>query len=123
MREKDVNFEMRFYESLLEKKPDFVDALFALGDLYTKKELYQKALEVDQRLSVLRPENPTTHYNLACTYSLMNQIEHAFKAIQVAFESGYDDFPFLEHDKDLFNLRKDDRFQRLFDEIKKKKQT
>ena len=40
-KQDDTDFEIRFYESLLEKKPDFIEALAALGDLYTHKGFYE----------------------------------------------------------------------------------
>ena len=37
----DLDFEIKFCEGLIAKKPDFVEALVLLGDLYTKKGMYK----------------------------------------------------------------------------------
>ena len=116
----DLDFEIRFYEGILEKKGDFFQALMALGNLYTQKGLYQKGLAVDEKLARLRPKDPLVLYNLACSYSLLNKISQAFKAMKDAFSCGYNDFDYLENDGDLANLLKDTRFKEYLLAIKNK---
>ncbi len=111
----DVDFEIRFMESLLKKKPDFAEALVVLADLYTKK-----GLAVDEKLSRLKPEDPLVFYNLACSYSLVGDLGRSFSAIRRAIELGYDDFGYLEIDGDLSNLRRDARFQEYILNVRKK---
>ena len=106
----NMDFEIKFYEGLLAKNKDFFQALMALGDLYTKRGLFEKGLEVDRKLARMRPEDPYILYNLACSYSLVNHIDKAYDVMKLAIESGYDDFQHLQHDQDLDNLRKDQRF-------------
>ena len=110
----DTDFEIRFYESLIEKKSDFVEALAALGDLYTKKGFYEKGLIVDEKLATLRPDDAIVLYNLACSYSLVNNLDKALRTIKQAVECGYDNLDHLNQDPDLLNLRKDSRFRRYF---------
>jgi len=116
----DSDFEIQFYENLLQKKSDFVEALAALGDLYTKKGQYKKGLELDEQLARLKPEDPVVLYNLACSYSLLNNRVKAFLTTKVAITYGYHDFRFLEQDQDLTNLRNDSRFQKYFLRARKK---
>ncbi len=115
-----VDFEMKFCEGVLRNAPNFVEALALLGDLYTKTGRYKEGLYIDLRLAVLRPQDPVVLYNLACSYSLLNRIDYAFKTIKQAVKCGYDDFDYMERDKDLINLRQDRRFQRYLFRIKKK---
>ena len=105
-----MDFEIKFYEGLLAKNQDFLQALMALGDLYTKRGLYEKGLEVDRRLAKMKPEDPYVLYNLACSYSLVNNIDRSFQVMKLAIDCGYDDFSYLEQDQDLESLRKDERF-------------
>jgi len=119
-KEDDMDFEIRFYEGLLKKKPDFIDALSAIGDLYTKKGFYEKGLRVDEKLVILRPCDPIVLYNLSCSYSLVNQIDKSFRAFKKAINCGYCDFDHLEKDDDLLNLRKDPRFQKYYIRLLKK---
>ncbi|MEW5894633.1 MAG: hypothetical protein AB1650_02575 [Candidatus Omnitrophota bacterium] len=116
-REDYFKFEIGFYERILEKSPKFPQALMALGDLYTKTGRFQEGLEVDQRLARLYPTNAEIFYNLACSYSLMNEVEKSFACIKRAVALGYYDFEYLQKDDDLKNLRCTEEFQRYFDEL------
>lgn len=120
-KEYDADFEIQFYEGLIKKKPDFAEALTALGDLYTQKGYYEKGLTIDRKLSILRPEDPNVLYNLACSYSLVNNIEAALTTLQRAIASGYNDFVYLQQDSDLENLRRDIRFEHFLAKAKNKK--
>ena len=102
----DPQFEISFYEGILKKQPDFVQALIALGDLYTKVGEIQKGYEVDVRLTALQPEDPYVFYNLACSQSLLQNVEGAFKTIRKAVYLSYSDWAFMDDDPDLENLRK-----------------
>lgn len=115
----DLDFQMVFYEAILKTNPDFADALMALGEIYTKKGLYEKGLRVDRRLSELRPQNPVVHYNLACSLSLLGDLTSSFEAIKRALKLGYDDFTYMDRDPDLENLRRDARFIHLMKKAKK----
>lgn len=117
-KNEDLDFQMSFYEGILKQNPDFVEALIALGEIYTKKGLYEKGLKVDKKLIRLRPDNPIIHYNLACSLSLSGDLANSFKAIKRAIELGYDDFIFLSRDPDLENLRGDGRFMEFIRKFK-----
>ena len=119
-KSEDLDFQMSFYEGILKENPGFVEALMALGEIYTKKGLYEKGLQVDKRLSQLRPDSPIAHYNLACSLSLLGDVTSSFKAIKRAIELGYDDFNFLKNDPDLANLKQDNRFIHLVKKISRR---
>ncbi len=118
---KDIDFEINFYENLIKRNPGFAQALIALGDLYTKQGRYEEGLKIDQKLSLLRPDDPIIQYNLACSYSLLNQLDKSLATIKKAIECGYDNLVYLEKDEDLKNLRKDGQFQSFFASIKDNK--
>jgi len=111
-------FEIQFYKGILEKKPDFYDALSALGDLYTRNKMYDEGLKIDRRLVEIRPRDPIVYYNLACSYSLLNNMDKSFDAIKKAIKFGYNDLDYLQQDEDLEDLRKDSRFKKFFQELK-----
>ena len=110
-KQDDLEFEIQFYESLLKRSPNFVQAMIGLGELYTKKGDFEKGLQVDQKLAHLRPEDPYVLYNLACSFSLLDRIDESFKAIKAAVDNGYDDLDHLMKDRDLAALRADKRFK------------
>ncbi len=120
-RKKD--FEIKFYERLLSKNPNFFHALATLGDAYTRKGFYQEGLEVDRKLVSLKPEDPIVHYNFACSLSLLGEIEEAFKELKKAVLLGYDDFSYIVKDPDLENSRKHARFNDFFDKLKSLKKS
>ena len=121
--QEQINFEIQFYEGVIKNAPDFIEALMALGDLYTKAGLYAKGLGVDQKLARLRPKDPLVQYNLACSFALLNHNELALSAIRRAIDFGYDDFDHLEADSDLANLLNDKQFLEFLRGIKRKKKT
>lgn len=117
----DIEFEIAFYENILQETPNFVEALTVLGDLYTSAGMWQKGLEVDLKLSKLRPEDAAVFYNLACSFALLNQTRLALGALTKAIDYGYDDFEHLKGDRDLDNLLKDEHFQLYIKQLEKKK--
>lgn len=119
----DIEFEIGFYENVLKGAPDFIEALTALGDLYTKAGHWQKGLDVDIRLAKLRPEDPMVQYNLACSYALLNQNQLSLAALTKAIECGYDDFEYLKNDADLENLFKDPDVVHYIRELEKGKKS
>jgi tetratricopeptide (TPR) repeat protein len=117
----DAEFEIAFYESILKQTPDFIEALIAIGDLYTKAGLWQKGLDVDIKLTHLRGDDATIYYNLACSYALLNQTRPALTALSKAIELGYTDFKHLREDPDLENLLKDEQVQEFLSQVEKKR--
>ncbi|HAJ56404.1 MAG TPA: hypothetical protein DCL35_01395 [Candidatus Omnitrophica bacterium] len=118
-KSEDLDFQLSFYEGVVRENPSFAEALIALGEIYTKKGLYDKGLAVDKKLALLRPDNPVVHYNLACSLSLLGDTAGSFEAIRRAVDLGYDDFMFMHNDPDLLNLRADERFIEFIRKVKK----
>ena len=122
-KKEDIDFEIAFYENILKETPYFIEALSAIGDLYTRAGFWQKGLDVDLKLSQLRPEDAVVHYNLACSYALLNQTRAALAALTKAIDFGYVDFEHLKVDTDLDNLLKDEHFQQYIKQLEKKRKT
>jgi len=114
----DPEFEIVFYENILKHSPNFIEALQALGDLYTKEGFYQKGLQIDEKLAKLRPDDAAIFYNLACSYSLMNDVARARVAMHRAFVLGYDDIAHLDKDPDLLNLLGDAEFVEYLKQVR-----
>ncbi len=106
-------FEVGFFETVLGTDPDHVGALEALGNVYTRIGRVADGLAVDQRLVKLLPDHAIAHYNLACSFSLLNDVDRALAALECAVRLGYRDFEYLERDPDLVNLRRDPRYLAL----------
>ena len=109
----NLDFEIEFFECLVAESPDFVEALIPLADAYTKKGMYQKGLDTDEKISRLRPADPLVLYNLACSYALLGRIPQALCSMEKALFLGYRDLKQIEGDADLENLRKDPRLREM----------
>jgi len=111
--DKNLDFEICFFESLLAKKPDFCQALIALGEAYTRKGMYDRGRETDLRLVKLRPLDEVAYYNLACDYSLLQDSRNCLRALEKSLVLGYRDFRLMENDADLSFVKNDPRFWEL----------
>lgn len=116
---RNLDVEIGFIEGLVRKDPEYVEALQILGDDYTKRGRFKEGLDIDEQLAGLRPHDATVLYNLACSYSLTGQTEHAFAALHRALAAGYSDFKWMAQDPDLETLRK----HPLYDEVRAKIKT
>ena len=110
---RNLDLEILFLEGVVRRDPVYVDALQILADNYTRRGRFDEGLKMDESLSRLRPKDAIVHYNLACSYSLTNQIEQAFEALHAAIELGYRDFNSLDKDPDLENLRQHAEYKRI----------
>src|ERR1041385_7692216 len=81
---KDLDVKIQFMEGIVRRDPEYIEALQLLGDHYTQRGKYQEGLQVDERLSRLEPRNPLVFYNLACSYSLIGQMDQAVAALEKA---------------------------------------
>lgn len=119
LRSAALDFEIGFFEKVIAREPDHVEALMTLGNNYTARGRYAEGLAVDLRLSSLRPRDPLVHYNLACSYSLLGRADEAIASLETAIALGYRDFEFLMRDRDLDPIREDARFKRLVERAAK----
>ena len=111
-----LDFEIAFYNGILERKPDYVDVLRVMGNHLTLKGRYAEGLAIDKRLVQLRPGDALAHYNLACSYALLNRGDQALRTLRQAVELGYRDFRYMREDRDLESIRRGPRFRQLLRE-------
>ena len=108
-----LDFEISFYEKLLQRYPHFLDVLIPLGDAYTRRGLFEKGLQIDLHPTQLRGDEPIMWYNLACSYSLLNRIDASLGALRRALELGYNDVDYLLKDPDLTILRQSAEYRQF----------
>lgn len=116
-----IDFELDFFGRVLERHPDFFEALRAHASNLVAKKRYNESLQVERRIIQLRPKDPLAHYNLACSYALLTQPDLALSTLRKALECGYRDFRYIHQDRDLDGLRKDPRFKKLLREFESQK--
>ncbi|MBP7142196.1 MAG: tetratricopeptide repeat protein [Opitutaceae bacterium] len=114
----DPAFETSFFESVLRRNPDFSEVVELLGGLYTKQGRVADGLKMDRRLVRLQPQNPTAHYNLACSLALSKRKGEALQALKLAVELGYRDSEWLSQDPDLEVLQGHPEFQKLVSHLR-----
>src|SRR5262245_5661512 len=118
-QQSQLDFELDFFEAVLQRFPDYVDVLRVHGNNLTLKGRYADGLQLDKKLIRLRPQDPLAHYNLACSYALLRKAELALKTLRQAIELGYRDFRYMREDHDLDSIRHDPRFRQLLREFEK----
>jgi tetratricopeptide (TPR) repeat protein len=115
---RDMDQEILFLEGLVRRDENYVEALQVLGDDYTRRDRFAEGLKIDERLCKLRPDDALVHYNLACSYSLTEQLDLAVEALEVAINLGYRDFKWMAQDPDLENLREDAAYKKILAKVR-----
>ena len=114
-------FELNLYSAFLQHEPNSVEILVEIGNLYTRLGQVKEGLQVDERLVKINPKEPLFHYNLACSQSLLGQVDSALDSLQRAIGLGYHNLEYMVQDEDLENARKDRRFQDLIRQAREAK--
>ena len=117
-QQRDLDIEIGFIEGVIQRDPQYVEALQILGDDYTRRGKFENGLRIDEELARLRPDDPTVLYNLGCSYALTAQYDEAVSTLIRAMDQGYDDFKWLMKDPDLKKLRADRRFKAIQDRLR-----
>jgi tetratricopeptide (TPR) repeat protein len=119
-RRNQVEFDIDFYASLLEREPNYVDVLRRQGELLTCQGQHQRALAIDLRLAALCPDDCVVLYNLACSLALVGQGDEAIEVLGRAIAAGYDDLDHLMTDTDLAALHQHPQFEPLLRRLARK---
>ncbi len=94
--DKHINAEVYYeYANVLSSVKRFHDAI--------------KAYEISLKLEYKRPE--LVLYNIACSYSLLNDVENTYKYLEKAIQKGYKAFEYMEKDPDLKNVREKNKWE------------
>jgi len=109
----DKSFEIEFFEGVHQRLPADPDVIEILGSLYSDLGQVDNSLRMDNRLVDLQPDNPTAHYNLACSLALKQRNEDALRVLRQAVELGYRDIKWLLDDPDFKDLRQHPEFQSI----------
>lgn len=115
-REK-YDFEIGFFEDLHRRMPKDVRTASILAHLYTEVGQVEDGLRIDRKLVRLTPEDPTAHYNLACSLALKGRFPDAVGALREAVSLGYEDFDWMRKDPDLVELQDNSAFLSFLNEL------
>ncbi len=117
---KPSRIEVEFLEALRRRCPQHEPILEALGHLYTRIGRFDDGLQVDLELTRLRPQDPESWYNLACSHALLGAAEQALAALDKAIQCGYQDADWMESDPDLASLSAVPAFRSLLEGLRRK---
>ena len=117
---KPSRIEVEFLEALRRRCPRHGPILEALGHLYTRIGRFDDGLQVDLELTRLRPQDPESWYNLACSHALLGAADQALTALDKAIQCGYQDADWMESDPDLASLSALPAFRSLLDGLRRK---
>ncbi len=115
--EEDLNFEIQFLKGVYRRDPHDTSVIELLASLYNEAGRINDGLRMDRRLVRLEPDNPSAHYNLACSLALKERMPDAIRALRAAIDKGYREFDWLLEDPDLEELREHPNFHTLIEEF------
>jgi tetratricopeptide (TPR) repeat protein len=108
-----LDFDIDFFDRLLERNPDSIEVLRVLAELVSRKGLYRRAVEIDRRLVERLPDDFLARYNLGCSLARAGCTAEAITSLSTAIKLGYDDMAHMEVDPDLDSLRDSPDFRAL----------
>jgi len=101
------------YEWFVQTEPYNGRAWFNLGYALHYSREHARAIEAFEHARQLGYSKPTSIYNIACAYAMLDQRELAFEWLDRAVDAGFDLHGSINGDRDLDNLRPDPRFERF----------
>ncbi len=108
-----LDFDIDFFERLLNRNCDSLEVLRLLAELVSKKGLVERAAELDAKVVELLPEDCLARYNLACSLARAGRPDEAIDSLSKAILLGYDDLAHMDVDPDLDSLRDLPEFRAL----------
>ena len=108
-----LEFLADFLARATERRPANAEALAELGNVLTELGRLEDGLAVDERLVRLLPDDPTVHYNLACSLALLGKSDRALDALERSFSLGYREVEHMQADEHLASLRTHPRYLAL----------
>lgn len=108
----------KIFEEVTEEEPNNGRAWYFLAMSLHSIGKYEEAVKAFQR-NISIAGSPASMYNIACSYSRLNQKDEAFKWLEKAIANGFAQFINLDTDKDLENIRDDVRFKKMADLVER----
>jgi serine/threonine protein kinase/Tfp pilus assembly protein PilF len=101
-------------ERHLRSIPEDARARIHLAGGYAQTGRTDDALREAKFATVLRPDDASLLYNLACVYCMLGQTGEAMEVLRKAWERGWRDVNWTRRDRDLAALDGNEEFERLF---------
>jgi non-specific serine/threonine protein kinase len=88
----------------LETSPDDGRALYLGGCSLCELGETEEGLRWASRALEMDPDEPVTHYNVACLYSIVGKLDQAVECLRKAVDLGFAHKEWIEHDSNLDSL-------------------
>ena len=89
----------------------------AIAKLQNKE--YEEAEKLYKKIINAMPNDNNALYNLACLYSLTDKNELAIEFLKKAVKAGFTNVGHIEKDTDLDNIREEEAYKKLIEQMKK----
>lgn len=109
-----VEVDIALLEDILAQRPNNIESMKQLAEIYTIAGRHREGLEMDKRIVKARPLDAVAQYNLACSFSLCDLLDDSFRSLARAMRLGYRDYDHMWNDPDLQQARNDPRWEELF---------
>ncbi len=97
----------------IELVPEDVRARSLLAVQFGALKRVREAVSELEKTVALRPKDPNTLYNAACTYGIIEMKEEALLMFRRAVESGFSNPDWAARDSDLACIHDDPEFKRI----------
>jgi len=87
------------------------DAIHHKAMDYLNIKEYKQASQTFRAQGVLQPTNPVPFYNVACSESLLGNLDEALSYLNQSIDKGYRNLSHMKSDEDLDNIRQTDGFK------------
>ncbi len=106
------------YQETIKINPDYVEAYYYLGILYSTIDQPDKAIKNFLKTIEINPEYIDAYYNIACVYSLQEDTNEALIWLEKSLKKGMVNWEHIASDTDLNNIRDLDKYKELIDKYK-----
>ncbi|GFO60227.1 hypothetical protein GMST_25520 [Geomonas silvestris] len=114
----DFKNAVKEFTNAIQANPSYAGAYSNRGVAYMQQKKFDLAEDDLKKAVELGPKDGKNYYNLACWFSLRNQVGRGIVAIDSALTNGFNDYNALRKDGDLANLRKSPDWQTMLDKHK-----
>jgi tetratricopeptide (TPR) repeat protein len=119
-QEKEFETAVITFKKIVKTEPQIGEAWYYLGLSYHNLKNYRDALKAYSKAYKLEFWPARTQYNMACSYSMLNDKGRALHALAEAMNAGFQQLHLLSSDTDLDNLRNEPAFQELFMQLEQR---
>lgn len=113
--ESDFSSSNNFSNEVRDKGSNKEDLFKRMGIERFRAFDFEGAIEAFSRSLEANLTSPTLHFNLACSYSMLENANKAFQHLEKAIENGFSDFGKIHSHQALAFLRKQADFQKFVD--------